>query len=499
MSEAKERILLSDKPRVRIQSQSGSRAYFDAAATNRLNEKHWTPATGFDIDTLIRGDLDTLRKRARYEISNNGYGSGIADTLAFDIVGTSPWPQIDSGYEDFDQEAEERFIGWSKHCDYMEQMDLAEILQMQSALQQCEAGESVTVLKRDTRVRYDVSLRLLPIATERLDNPLAGSGPTRRLHDGIQFDAEGRPEAYCILKDHPGGSYADRLFDPPDMVPASQVIHLYRIKRPGQSRGIPWFAPALPLFADLRRFTLATIEAAETAANMAGILKNTLDSSTADNESIESNDVIELERNALLTVPVGWEAQQMKPEHPATTYQMFKAEIINEIARGVLMPYNVAAMNSARYNYASGRLDHQKYHRFITCIRSWIARRFLSRVFSAWMMEAYLLDGYFKYRPTWEQALRAVQTIRWQWDGFKHVDPVKEANADQINLDSGSTTLADIYGEKGQDWKRQLRQRGREIALMKELGIPVGTGASKPTDESDDETQDKKDGDDADE
>ena len=37
--------------------------------------------------------------------------------------------------------------------------------------------------------------------------------------------------------------------------------------RPGQARGIPDITPALPLFAQLRRFTLAVLAAAETAAD----------------------------------------------------------------------------------------------------------------------------------------------------------------------------------------------------------------------------------------
>ncbi|RKY04672.1 MAG: hypothetical protein DRP56_09760, partial [Planctomycetota bacterium] len=207
---------LSNKPRMRIRnSNNGQRAYFDAAATTRLNQNHWAFATEHDINTLIRGDLATLRKRARFEILNNGYGAGIADTLAFDIVGDhGPRPQLDSGNADFDAECEERFAVWSQHCDYTGLMGLPEMLQMQFALQPCEAGESVTVFKRDRRAgNYEVSLRLLAVETERLDNPMDSAAPSKRLHDGIEFDAAGRPEAYYILKDHPNGSYADSLFD----------------------------------------------------------------------------------------------------------------------------------------------------------------------------------------------------------------------------------------------------------------------------------------------
>jgi capsid protein len=48
-------------------------------------------------------------------------------------------------------------------------------------------------------------------------------------------------------------------------------------------------------------------------------------------------------------------------EQPSTTYADFKRELLNEIARCLNMPFNIAAGNSSSYNYSSGRLDHQTY------------------------------------------------------------------------------------------------------------------------------------------
>ena len=71
-------------------------------------------------------------------------------------------------------------------------------------------------------------------------------------------------------------------------------------------------------------------------------------------EQVEPMDLVELERNMLLTMPGGWKMSQVEPMRPATTYAEFKKEILNEIGRCLNMPYNVAAGNSSGYNYASG-------------------------------------------------------------------------------------------------------------------------------------------------
>ena len=57
-----------------------------------------------------------------------------------------------------------------------------------------------------------------------------------------------------------------------DRIAAEAVIHWFRADRPGQHRGLPEITPALPLFAQLRRYTLAVIGAAETAADFAAVL-----------------------------------------------------------------------------------------------------------------------------------------------------------------------------------------------------------------------------------
>ncbi len=194
-------------------------------------------------------------------------------------------------------------------------------------------------------------------------------------------------------------------------------------------------------------------------------------------------DTIALEKRALLTMPSGWKMEQMRAEQPATTYAEFKREILNEIARCVCTPYNIAAGNSSGYNFASGRLDHQTYDMYLRIERSRISLRVLDRIFATWRKEALLVEGLLPPR------LRSPDTSwarQWFWDGREHVDPVKEAMAQAKRLESHTTTLADEYARKGQDWEAQLRQRAREQALMHELGLEMkpsdGGPAIQPTD-----------------
>jgi len=98
------------------------------------------------------------------------------------------------------------------------------------------------------------------------------------------------------------------------------------------------------------------LAAAETAADFAGILYTDAPAS-GEADAAEPFEPIELEQRALLTMPGGWKMSQMHAEQPSTGFAEFKKEILNEIARCLNMPFNVAAGNSSGYNYAPADID----------------------------------------------------------------------------------------------------------------------------------------------
>jgi len=188
-------------------------------------------------------------------------------------------------------------------------------------------------------------------------------------------------------------------------------------------------------------------------------------------------DEVELDRGTWMTMPAGWKLGQVKAEQPTTMYEAFKREIVNEIARCLDMPFNIAAGNSSGYNFASGTLDHSTFFKRIAIDRQRLERVVLDRILAAWINEAALVDGLLPQAMRLRDADLAHQ---WMWDGLaQHMDPVKEANAQQTRLQNHTTTLAAEYARQGKDWEAELRQRAREQTLMRELNIPA-PGSSAP-------------------
>ena len=455
------------------------RGRYDAAATTPDNRRHWANADGLSASAANSADVRrTLRNRSRYEVANNSYARGIVLTLANDVIGTGPRLQLLTGDGDANRRIEREFQRWAQA------VDLAGKLRTLRMAQTTD-GEAFAVLINNPALPTAIQLDLQLVEAEQVATPepltTAGSDSV----DGIVLDRCGNAVEYHVLRSHPGDAVTVPGVEY-DRVPAAAVIHLFRIDRPGQRRGVPEITPALPLFAMLRDYSLATLDAAKAAAYFAGILYTDAPAN-GEADAVEPLDEIQLDRNLLLTMPGGWKMSQLHAEHPSGTYAEFKRELLNEIARCLNMPYNVAAANSSGYNYASGRLDHQTYFKSIRVDQSHIECRALDRILAAWLDEAVLIPGLL---PAGLGPI-ADWPHQWFWDGHEHVDPAKEARAQATRLKSHTTTLADEYARRGQDWESQLRQRAAELQLMKELGladVPPDDNASQDVEEDDAET-----------
>jgi len=439
------------------------RARYDAAQTNEENRRHWGAADGLSAVSANAPEIRrVLRNRSRYEVANNSYARGIVRTLANDVVGTGPRLQMLTPNPEVNRRIEQAFAAWAKAVGLAARLRTARMAR-------CTDGEVVGLLVSNPKLTTPVQLDLRLLEADQLATPDLFA-PTSNAVDGIVFDGAGNPTEYHVLRHHPGEVTSQAGWSLEyDRYPASSVLHWYLAERPGQVRGVPEILPALPLFAQLRRYTLAVIAAAETAADFAGILYT---DAPAGGEADEADpwDTIELERRALVTVPGGWKMGQLDAKQPTTTYGDFKREILKEIARCLNMPHNVAAGDSSGYNYASGRLDHQVYDLAIRVDRHHCEQVILDPILAAWFVEAALIPGFLPGRLaeifSWPH--------QWFWDGREHVDPAKEANAQETRLRNNTTTLAEEYAKKGRDWEEALRQRAKELELMRELGLPLG-------------------------
>lgn len=446
------------RPRRRTQAVI---ARYDSARTTAENRRHWANADGRSAKSA--NDAETrrlLRTRARYEAAeNNSWAWGMVHTLANDTIGTGPRLQLLTEDPDLNRRVERAFKAW---CDAVGLAEKLTVMRQARAID----GEAFAKLITNRRLPTAVQLDLNLIEADQVATPDLDPVATNAV-DGIVFDEFTNPVEYHVLDSHPGDTY--HLGLEYDRIDARFMLHWFRRIRPGQVRGIPDITPALDLFAELRRYRKAVLAAAETAADFAAVLYSDAPPDTDGDDGSLAGETFEIERRVMTTLPAGWKMGQFKAEQPTTTYVEFVKALLNEIARCLNMPLNVALGNSSGYNYASGRLDHQVYFKSIRVDQAHAGRVLLDRIFMAWLENAWIVTDLLPAEP---RGLEEWPHL-WLWDEAEHVDPTKEATAQETRLRNLMTSFSEECQRQGVDPEMRAQTIAKDRSLFGKYGIPL--------------------------
>lgn len=443
------------------------RAGYDSARHSDETAKHWAQADALSARSANSLEVrQTLRNRARYEVANNSYAKGIVLTLANNLVGPGPRLQVTGPDEASNRRVEAAWAQWAGAA------RLADKLRVMVQAKKVD-GEAFAILTTNPMLRSPVQLDFRPLECDQVTTPFPPVTWNGDYVDGLEFDPHGNVTVYHVLRVHPGATAVwHRWRDWYVRLPARSVVHWFRADRPGQARGVPELTPALPLFALLRRHTLATLHAAEVAACFAGVLET---AAPADGDTDEPTpfESLEIERGMLTTLPSGAKLSQLKPEHPSSTHEAFVWCILREAARCLNLPLNIALGDSSRSNFSSARLDHLVYRQAVEVERSDCEAEVLEPTLQAWLDEAVMIPGLL---PDGTTADATALPHAWHWPAWEPIDPKVEADTEVVRLAGNTGTLAEIAGRHGQDWRELIRQQEAEAAyriqVRAEAGLP---------------------------
>lgn len=459
-------------------------ARFDSAQTTPDNVNHWSMSDGLAADAASNPMIRyILRNRARYEAANNCYARGLIDAIATDLIGPGPRLQMETGDEEADEWIENEFSRWARAINLPQKLRTqtkAKVTDGESFAEQISNEALPTPVKLDIRLIEADQVRTVELNLITFPSV-----------DGIRFDESGNPVSYQILRIHPGNyGFATGNIGMPwafDNWPARLVMHWFKSDRAGTHRGIPEIMAALPLLAQVRRYILATLQAAETAADFAMWMKTPVaaDGMTSDDDApIEVPnpfDLFPLQRNIVTTLPDGYEIGQTEPNQPIDKVEEFIRCLLRQVARCTNTPYNLVSGDFSQGSYSESNLGNQGYFRQIDENRKDLEYSELDRLTASWLMEASHIrtggSGDFgaPYMPA--NVRRAVGKITgnacdlpthtWNWVGHEWANPAQAATADQMNLRMGTKSYAQICGRAGQDYRKV------HLSMAKSLGLSI--------------------------
>lgn len=415
----------------------------DSASLSVENAAYWAFASAASADEIANPEARRLlRSRCRYEYLNDGFAQNAARTLAIAVTGTGPRLQVHADRETADK-IENAFHAWATSIRLAEKLDLA----VRSLVFD---GETFFRFVQDKRIPDGFNIELVDAG--RVTSKTYGIALDENELDGIRFDEQGNPASYTIARQpvNPMYSGIPVAFE---TVPAAQILHLFIPDLPGQHRGLPLLQSSLQTLGALRRYNAAVIEAAETAASMSLLIQTQHLPEGDEPANAAPMKEIDVPRKGGMFLPRGWVANQMKPEQPTTQHAEFIAATLTGIGAGVGQPRNIISNDSSDYNYASGRLDHQTFFRYVETIQQRLTH----------LLDA-ILDFFLETTNRSEVADIDVeaQEREWYFAQLEHVDPPKEADAVVKLNEAGFLTKSEYYAKYGQDWERQADQWNTE-------------------------------------
>lgn len=405
------------------------RAYDAAANSRRL--KNWRTSTTGPLDE-VGPALAKLRARSRDLVRNNPYAKRAVDITVAHQVGYGIMPRPNTGSEALNRRLKTLFTDWSRQCDAAGQLDFYG-LQALAARTRAEAGEVLLRFYRSGPGAVPLALQVLEpdhLDDAKSDDRLPDGG---RISYGVETDSLGRPRAYWLYPTHPGDSLrVVRGTTDSVRVPAGDVIHLFRLDRPGQLRGVPDLAPVTTRLRGLDDYQEAELERARVQACLAAFV--TSPAAPAAGPLIGSVPAGETDRRTTMApgmIESLLPGEDVKFVAPASgdSYGDHTKTVLRAIAVGLGVTYHQLTADLSDANYSSLRAGNIEFRR-LTEQMQWLLLipALCQRVWDEFVRVA-ILSGELRSRA-------AGYPVDWVPPSFEAVDPLKDTQAigEQIAL-----------------------------------------------------------------
>lgn len=453
------------RARVRHDLVSKVMASYDGATLGRRS-KGWR-AVSTDVNGEIAVANGRLRDVARDMVRNNEHAGRAVAVIAANVVGTGIVPSFKTADGVNAPVAAEILAHLnSTDCDADGRHNLYGLERL-ACRTMVESGEAL-VRRRPRRAADGLRLpfQLQVIEPDFLDTgkegPTAGGG---YILQGIEFNAFGQRTAYWLFSDHPGSAVraAGRRTESRP-VPASEVIHLYRVDRPGQVRGVTWLAPVVLSLRDFHDYEDAQLMRQKIAACFAAFIEDAEPPETPATEQSGRDPAWQegFEPGMIQYLPGGKKVTFATPPSVGD-YGSTSRVTLQKVAVGMGISYEALTGDLAGVNFSSGRMGWLEFQRNIDDWRwNTIVPCGLDTI-ASWCLQAATIRGL---------ATEGV-TCSWTAPRREMIDPSKEIAAKKDEVRAGLKSWSAAIRESGDDPAEVLAEIKADFDAFDAAGVKV--------------------------
>jgi lambda family phage portal protein len=325
-----------------------------------------------------------------------------------------------------------------------------------------ESGEVLIRLRRrQLSDGLPLPFQLQVLEPDHFDTTRTGELPNgNELREGIEFDRLGRRVAYHLWQEHPGKATgvirAARVQS--RRVPADQVLHVYRLDRAEQIRGVPWMAAVALNLQDLGDYMDAELMRQKIAACFAAFRTSMDGAVDEDGANLAGT----LRPGAIMQLAPGEDIKFGTP--PLTNgISEFPRMVLQSVAAGVGITYESLVGDLSNVNFSSARMGRTEMDRMVNSWQWTMMIPQMMQPIGRWFLDAWVLQS----------GSPRVSDARVEWVPPHRilVDPTREVPALRDQVRAGFKSRQAVIRELGFDPERLIEEQieDRESADAAEL------------------------------
>jgi lambda family phage portal protein len=452
--------------------------HYDAAQGGRRTEGWRRSAT--DANGAIAAALPVLRQHARDLVRNNPWARRGKRVVANSTVGWGILPKpIGDANAHAVKRARKLWAEWGEttQCDVEGQRNFSGLqrLVMETV---AESGEAIVRRYVTPGRGLAIPLQLQVLEPDYLDTTrdLIATADGGKILQGIEFDKRGRRVAYWLFPEHPGASNqfgTSRLVGVSKRIPADEVIHVYYKDRPGQVRGVTWYAPVIVKLRDFDEYDDATLLRQKIAACFAAFVTDPDGAQVPVGDKSEepnADPLVEtIEPGTVVHLPIGKSIEFARP--PAAPEASFDERQLRAIAAGLGITYEDLTGDYSRVNFSSGRLGRIAHADNVHDWRWNMLIPMFCEPAWTWAMDTAYIAGLIADQPA----------AAWTPPSVATIDPEKETRSDILRVRGGHATPDEIVREKGFDPDTFWQEYADNLERLDRLRIVLDSDPRKRT------------------
>ncbi len=450
--------------------------HYDAGNYDRLNAG-WV-AYNQSAEQTDRYSRDTVRARARDLERNSDMANSVIAAYRRNVVGHGWILQARTSNESLNRQIQEAWKEWCrrKNCDITEAQSFNQMLRMAVRRKKVDGG---ILFKKCYTGSGILPFKLQALEVDELDTGQAiPHNPKCRVIGGIEFNAYNKAVGYWIRQYSVDGFGQME----PVYVPAKDMIYYFSKNRPSQVREMSDLSPTITRVRDANEFMTAVSVKERIAACLAVFVKRIIPTTVGvaargingmnDNRPREDYEGKKISPGMIKELNAGDEIQVVNPTGQATDAASYIKLQQRLIGAGQGLSYEATSRDMSQSNYSSARQgiieDGQTYIEDIELLQEVL----MDEVYETFVISG-VLSGLFQIPGFWENK-RNYLKHEWVAVPKMWIDPLKEANATRIALQTGQKTYQQIAAENGKDWKEQIDETVVVLEYARKKGLEMG-------------------------